>query len=95
MTNTNDTHNSIEIKLPNGKYLVASVGEDPNYPNEIYVYQRDVDGTERDIAYIGQSYVPGSDPAEYVDNEYRVMTADDNGNFGVPKEVVRLNPTEN
>lgn len=39
---------------------------------------------------IGQDYVPASDPVEYADGVYRVMTADKDGNFEWPNGTVRL-----
>lgn len=80
----------VDIDLGNGKHLIAEAGKDPSYPREIFVYQQNADGTQQDIAYIGQDYVPASDPAEYADGVYRVMTADKDGNFEWPNGTVRL-----
>lgn len=80
----------ISIPLSNGKQLVAEPGHDPNYPRELYVSQRNADGTEQDIAYIGQKYTLSSDPVEYQDNVYEVLTVNQYGDFDKPQKYVEI-----
>lgn len=81
---------SVVIPLPGGKQLVAEPGHDPHYPREIFVSQRNTDGTEQDIAYIGQKYTLGSDPVEYQDNAYEVLTVNQYGDFDRPQKNINL-----
>lgn len=81
---------SVVIPLSGGKQLVAEPSHDPGYPREIFVFQRNADGTEQDIAYIGQKYTLSSDPVEYQDNTYEVLTVNQYGDFDKPHEDVEI-----
>lgn len=80
----------IAIPLADGKQLVAESGHDRNYPREIYVSQRCADGTEQNIAYIGQKYTIDSYPVEYQDNTYEVLTVNPYGDFDKPQKDVEI-----
>ena len=86
---------SVVIPLSGGKQLVAEPGHDPHYPREIFVFQRNADGTEQDIAYIGQKHTLSSDPVEYQDNVYEVLTVNQYGDFDKPQEDVDIPEEEN
>ena len=64
---------------------MTSPGHDPHYPREIFVFQRNADGTEQDIAYVGQKY---DAMVEYEDGKYHILTADQYGDFDEPQEDV-------
>ena len=81
---------SVAIPLSGGKQLVAEPGHDPDYPREIFVYQRNADGTEQDIAYIGQEYNAGIVPVEYQENVYQILTTNRSGDFEDPQEIVKI-----
>jgi len=94
---------SVVIPLSGGKQLVAEVcrqsfrlmtspGHDPHYPREIFVFQRNADGTEQDIAYVGQKY---DAMIEYEDGKYHILTADQYGDFDEPQEDVEIPDIEN
>jgi hypothetical protein len=81
----------IEIPLPDGSFLVAEAGQDPNFAREIYIFRKNPDGTEQDIICLEQKYDLGSDgdPA-YIDNAYRVLTVDKTGDFEGPSVDIEL-----
>ena len=80
----------IEIPLPDGSFLVAEAGQDPDFEREIYIFRKNPDGTEQDIVYVGQKYDLGSDPTEYIENAYRVLTVDKKGDFDGPSVEIVL-----
>ena len=53
----------------------------------MYIFQRNADGTEQDIAYVGQKY---DAMIEYEDGKYHILTADQYGNFEDPQEYVEI-----
>jgi len=77
----------VVIPLSGGKQLVAEPGHDLDYPREMYVFQRNADGTEQDIAYVGQKY---NEAMEYEDGKYHILTADQYGDFEDPQEDVEI-----
>ena len=58
----------------------------------IKVFQRNADGTEQDIAYVGQKY---DAMVEYEDGKYHILTADQYGDFDEPQEDVEIPDIEN